>query len=104
MENEPRRYARACGCARRDVVDIAGFDVSGNTGSAARWNARAGFLRGLVAISQPIDRIVRSISFVHRDGGDCERNGLRDKILLQPYYWSNFLQQDILRARPDSYK
>jgi len=26
-------------CAIGDDVDIAGFDVSGNTGSIARWNA-----------------------------------------------------------------
>lgn len=57
-----------CVCAKGDGVDIAGFDVSGNTGSASVVETCTSFLRGLVAISRPIDRIVRSISFVHRDG------------------------------------
>lgn len=52
MENELWRYGRVCVrtcahvhvCAKGDAVDIAGFDVSGNTGSTSVVETRTGFL------------------------------------------------------------
>lgn len=74
-----------CAHAKKDDA-IASFDVNGNTGSTAY-----GFLER-IGCDFTTNRSHRAVDFfLHREQRDCERNELRDKILLQRYYLSDFV-------------
>lgn len=66
MNRDPCPCVCVCMYAKGDDMDIASFDVSGNSGSAVRWNAR-GFL-ARIGCDFATNRSRRAVDFFRRLG------------------------------------